>query len=66
MTGSHLQRDINHKYIITVRNKVDTLQETSERHNSKNKYENFVTVHMKAAAAECIPIKPRAKSRIPW
>ena len=30
-----------------------------------DKYENFVTAHMEAAA-ECIPTKPRAECRVSW
>ena len=37
-----------------------TLQETSERHTPKVKYENFVTAYMEAAT-ECIPTEPRVK-----
>ena len=48
-----------------VRNKFDTLQETSERHTLNHKYENFVTNRIEAAAAECTPTKPRAKCRVP-
>ena len=45
----------NH-YTVTVRNKFDTLQKTSERHILNDKYENFVITYI-----ECIPIKPRTK-----
>ena len=43
----------------------EILQKTSERHTTNDKYENFVTTHIEAAA-ECITTKPRAKSRIHW
>ena len=53
--------------MVTVRNKFDILQETSETHTPNNKYENFITNHMQAAAvAECIWTKPRAKCRVTW
>ena len=39
--------------MIIVRNKFDTLQETSERQTLNDEYENLVTTHMEAAA-ECI------------
>ena len=52
-------------HMVTVKNKFDTLQETSERPTPNNKYENFVTIHIKAAA-KCIPAKPRAKYKVPW
>ena len=50
--------------MVTVRNKFNTLPETSERHSPNDKYENFVTAHTEAAA-ECIPSKLRAKCGIP-
>ena len=49
--------------MITVRNKFDSLQETSERLTLNDEYENFITTHIEVAA-ECILIKPRAKSRV--
>ena len=42
--------------MITQRNKFDTLQEISETPIPKDKYENFINVHMEATA-ECIPTK---------
>ena len=66
-TGPHLtNRDIRTKYTVTVRNKFDTLQEISETLTLNNKYENFISVKIKAATAECILTKPRAKWRVPW
>ena len=51
---------------ITVRNKFNTLQETSEIHIlNHNKCENFISIHIEKAA-ECIPIKPQTKCRVPW
>ena len=58
-------RDICDKYQITQRNQVDVLQEISETHTPNDKYKNFVSAHMEAAA-ECIPTKLRAKHRVPW
>ena len=49
--------------MVTVRSNFDTLQEISERHTSNDKYEKFVTTHIKANR---IPTKPRAKYRFPW
>ena len=57
--------DIGNKYMVTIKNKFDTLQEVSETHTPIEEYENFVTVHIKVAA-ECIPTKPRAKCRVPY
>ena len=59
-----MNRDISNKFMITVRNKFDTLQEISERHAPNDEYENFVTAHLEAA--ECIPTKPRVKCKTPW
>ena len=42
-----------------------TLQKTPEKYIPKDEYENFITTHIEAAA-KCIPIKPRAKCRIPF
>ena len=47
------------QYMVTVRNKFDTLQEIFERHISNDQYENSVTAHVEAAV-ECILIKSRA------
>ena len=57
-------RDIRDKYSLTQRNKFAALQKT-ETHTPNAQYENFVNVHLEAAA-ECIPTKQRAKSRVPW
>ena len=57
--------DISKQYPLTVRNKLDTLQETSETHIPNDKSEPFLTTHLEAAA-ECIPTKSRAKCRVPW
>ena len=37
---------------------------TFERHTLSDKQENFVTIHLEAAA-EYIPTKPKAKCRVP-
>ena len=57
-------RDISDKYTLTQRNKFDALQEISEILTPNDEYENFVNAHTEAAA-EFIPIKQRAKSRVP-
>ena len=51
---------ISDQYTLTVGKKFVILKETSERHTRNNECENLVTAHIEAAA-ECIPIKPRAK-----
>ena len=51
--------------MITVRNKFNTLQGTSERHTPHDKYGNFITAHLEERA-ECILTKTRAKCRVPW
>ena len=58
---SFYNRDISNKYMITVRNKFDTLQEISKIFQMKN----TKTLSMEAAA-DCIPTKLRAKCRVPW
>ena len=57
--------DMKNHYLVTVRNKFDTLQETSERHTPNDEYENFATTHIEAAA-EWIQTKPSAKCRVLW
>ena len=58
-------RDIRDRYTLTLRNKFDALQKISGTPTSNDEYENFVNAHLEPAA-ECIPIKQRAKPRIPW
>ena len=57
-------RDIRHKYVLTLRNKFDALQETVT-HTPNEEYENFVNAHLEAAA-EFIPTKQRTKPRVLW
>ena len=56
-------RDISGKYMITLRNKFDNLQEISKTLTPNDECENFINAHMKRAAAECIPTKLRAKHK---
>ena len=58
-------RDITDKYVVELRNRFETLQEKTEKGTPNDKYENFVNVHIKAAA-KCIRTKPRTKYRVPW
>ena len=58
-------RDTSNKYMITLRNKFNTLQKISKPLTSTNKYKNLVNTHMEAAG-ECIPTKLRTKPRVPW
>ena len=58
-------RDTKYKYTLTLRNKFDALQGISETPTPNDEYENFVNVHLEAAA-ESIPTKQRAKPRVPW
>ena len=58
-------RDIRDKYMLTLRNKFDTLQEIPETPTVNDEYENFVNAHLEAAEL-CIPTKQRAKPRVPW
>ena len=55
-------RDIRDKYTLTLRNKFHELKKT-ESHTPNYQYENFVNAHLEAA--ECIPTKERAISRVP-
>ena len=57
--SSFTNNDRSNKYMITMRNKSHTLQETSERHTSNDEYENFIST------AEFILTKPRTKCRVP-
>ena len=56
---------IRDKYALALRNKFDALQEKTETHTPNDEYENFVNVHLEAAA-KCIPTKQRTKHRVPW
>ena len=57
--------DIRNRYTITVRNKFDSLQQIADDHTPNTTYDNFVVAHSEAAA-DCIPLKPKAKRRVPW
>ena len=46
--------------MFALSNKYDALQEQTETHTPKEEYENFVNVHIEAAA-EFIPTKQRRK-----
>ena len=58
-------RDIRDKYVVELRNRFETIQEKTEKGTPNDEYENFVNVHLQAAA-KCIPTKPRTKYRFPW
>ena len=64
--SSFTNRDINNKYTVSMRNKFDTLHETSETRTPNDEYENFVTAQMGVTTVECIPIILRVKCRVPW
>ena len=53
-------RDINNKYMITLGNKFEALQEISKIFTPNDKYKNYVHTHMEAAV-ECITTKLRDK-----
>ena len=56
------------KYTAVILQKIksfDTLQEISETPTPNDEHENFVNVHLEAAA-ERIPAKQRVKTRVPW
>ena len=58
-------KDIWDKYVITLRNKFDALQEKTETRTPNDKFENFINPHLEAVA-KYIPTKHRTKSRVPW
>ena len=58
-------RDIRDKYVVELRNRIETLQKNTEKGTPNDEYENFVNAHIEAAA-KCIPTKPRTKYRVPW
>ena len=57
--------DIRDKYVLELRNRFKTLQEKTEKSTPNDEYENFVNVHIEAAA-KCIPTKLKTKYRVPW
>ena len=59
------KRHIRDELALTLRNKFEVLQEKTETHTPNDEYENFANAHLEAAA-EFIPIKQRAKPRVPW
>ena len=58
-------REIRDKYALKLRNRIEILQEKTEKSTSNDKYENFVEAHLEATSM-CIPTKPRTKYRVPW
>ena len=58
-------KDMRDKYVLALRNKFDAPQEKTEILSPNDEYENFVNVHLEAAA-KYVPTKPRTKSRVPW
>ena len=58
-------RDIRDKYMLTLRNKFDALQEILETPSPNDEYENFVNAHLEAAA-KCTQTKQRAEPRVQW
>ena len=58
-------KDIRDKYVLELRNRLETLQEKTEKSTPNDEYENFVNAHLEAAA-KYIPIKIKTKYRVPW
>ena len=56
--------DIRDKYVLALRKKFYALQKTEIR-TPNDEYDNFVYAHLEAAA-NCISIKLRTKSSVPW
>ena len=57
--------DIWDKYVLELRNSLETLQEKTEKGTANDEYANFVNAHLEAAV-NCIPTKPRTKYRVSW
>ena len=57
--------NIRNHYTTVVKNRFSALQADDEFTTANSTYENFVTSHHEAAA-KCIPVKPKIKSRVPW
>ena len=57
--------DIRDKYTIAVKNRYESLLAEHEEPTPCMKYASFISAHDKAAA-ECIPMKPKSKRRVPW
>ena len=53
-------RDIRDKHVLELRNRFETLQETTDIGTPNDKYENFVYAHLEAAA-KYTPTKLRTK-----
>ena len=51
--------------MITARDKIDTLRDTSERQSRIKKCKKIFTAQIEAVA-EYIPITPITKCRLPW
>ena len=58
-------KNIRDKYTVTLRNKIDALQEISEAPIANDEFENFINTHLEAAA-ELISTKQITKRRVPW
>ena len=56
---------IQNQYIITVKNRFESLQHEADDNIPNATYESFVTAHSDTAEA-CIPLKPKRKRRVPW
>ena len=54
-----MNSDIRNHYTVTVRNKSESIQGTSEEHTPNDECKNFVTGHIEAAA-KYISTKPKA------
>ena len=58
-------RSISDKHVLELGNRFETLKEKTEKGTPNNEYENFVNVHLEAAA-KYIPTKPKTKYSAPW
>ena len=56
---------IRDKYVLELRNRLETLQEKTEKSTPIEESENFVNAHLEAAA-KYIPALHKTKYRVPW
>ena len=57
--------DIRYRFTVSVRNKYEALCLETNTNSPNIKYNNLVLSN-EQAAADCIPLKPKIKKRVPW
>ena len=53
------------EFSITLKNRFDILQVTTNVGSADTSYENFITAH-EYAAQKCVPKKPKTHKQVPW